>query len=81
MTCLLFFLNLGLSSLIWVVLGENVICDSKNALSDVFRALGVPATDYVMEGKFPVSKLGGLSLPVETESPPRETLSLLYKNG
>lgn len=43
------------------------------------KALGVPATDYVQEGRIPVSKLGGLSLPFE--SPPRETLSLLNKNG
>lgn len=43
------------------------------------NALGVPATDYVMEGRVPVSKLGGLSLPLE--SPARETLSLLHKNG
>lgn len=42
------------------------------------KALGVPATDYVQEGRIPVSKLGGLSLPFE--SPPRETLSLLHKN-
>uniref|UniRef100_A0A3Q3QGJ6 Phospholipid/glycerol acyltransferase domain-containing protein n=1 Tax=Monopterus albus TaxID=43700 RepID=A0A3Q3QGJ6_MONAL len=39
------------------------------------KALGVPATDYVLEGGVPVIKLGGLSLPLE--SPPRETLSLL----
>lgn len=44
-----------------------------------FRALGVPATDYVMEGRIPVHKLGGLSLPLD--SPARETLSLLRKNG
>ncbi|XP_068163781.1 lysophospholipid acyltransferase LPCAT4 isoform X2 [Antennarius striatus] len=43
------------------------------------KALGIPATDYVMEGGIPVSKLGGLSLPLE--SPARETLSLLYRNG
>ncbi|XP_041634746.1 lysophospholipid acyltransferase LPCAT4 [Cheilinus undulatus] len=43
------------------------------------KALGVPATDYVMEGGVPVSKLGGLSLPVEL--PARETLSLLHKHG
>ncbi|KAJ0055965.1 hypothetical protein NL108_017050 [Boleophthalmus pectinirostris] len=43
------------------------------------KALGVPATDYVLEGRVPVSKLGGLSLPFE--SPPRETLALLRKNG
>ncbi|XP_053199113.1 lysophospholipid acyltransferase LPCAT4 [Scomber japonicus] len=43
------------------------------------QALGLPATDYVMEGRVPVSKLGGLSLPLE--SPARETLSLLHRNG
>ncbi|KAM9717198.1 lysophospholipid acyltransferase LPCAT4 [Menidia menidia] len=43
------------------------------------KALGVPATDYVMEGRVPVSKVGGLSLPLD--SPARETLSLLHKNG
>ncbi|XP_030609635.1 lysophospholipid acyltransferase LPCAT4 [Archocentrus centrarchus] len=43
------------------------------------KALGVPATDYVMEGGVPASKLGGLSLPLE--SPARETLTLLHKNG
>ncbi|XP_072314925.1 lysophospholipid acyltransferase LPCAT4 [Eucyclogobius newberryi] len=43
------------------------------------KALGVPATDYILEGRVPVSKLGGLSLPVQ--SPPRETLALLHKNG
>ncbi|CAJ1085895.1 lysophospholipid acyltransferase LPCAT4 [Xyrichtys novacula] len=43
------------------------------------KALGIPATDYVMEGGVPVSKLGGLTLPLE--SPARETLSLLHKHG
>ncbi|KAM9426259.1 lysophospholipid acyltransferase LPCAT4 [Pholidichthys leucotaenia] len=43
------------------------------------KALGVPATDYVLEGGVPVSKLGGLSLPLE--SPAKETLSLLHRNG
>lgn len=43
-----------------------------------FRALGIPATDYVMEGRNPVRKLGGLSLPLD--SPARETLTLLRKN-
>lgn len=42
-------------------------------------ALGVPATDHVMEGRVPVSKLGGLSLPLD--SPAKETLSLLHSNG
>uniref|UniRef100_A0A7N6BZC1 Phospholipid/glycerol acyltransferase domain-containing protein n=1 Tax=Anabas testudineus TaxID=64144 RepID=A0A7N6BZC1_ANATE len=57
----------------------NLYADNVQKL--MAKALGVPATDYVMEGRIPVSKLGGLSLPVELESPPRETLSLLYKNG
>lgn len=52
-----------------------MICDALLG----FRALGVPATDYVMEGRIPVHKLGGLSLPLD--SPARETLSLLRKNG
>ncbi|KAM6908991.1 lysophospholipid acyltransferase LPCAT4 [Xenentodon cancila] len=43
------------------------------------KALGIPATDYVMEGRVPVSKVGGLSLPLD--SPARETLSALYRNG
>lgn len=42
-------------------------------------ALGVPATDYVMDGRFPVRKLGGLSLPLE--SPALETLRLLRRHG
>ncbi|KAL0970048.1 hypothetical protein UPYG_G00236440 [Umbra pygmaea] len=43
------------------------------------KALGIPATDHVMEGRVPTRKLGGLSLPLEP--PARETLSLLYKDG
>ncbi|XP_042368558.1 lysophospholipid acyltransferase LPCAT4 [Plectropomus leopardus] len=43
------------------------------------KALGIPATDYVMEGRVPVSKLGGLSLPLESAA--RETLSLLHRDG
>ncbi|KAK7910463.1 hypothetical protein WMY93_015147 [Mugilogobius chulae] len=43
------------------------------------KALDVPATDYVLEGPVPVSKLGGLSLPFD--SPARKTLSLLRKNN
>ncbi|KAM3590250.1 uncharacterized protein V6R79_006543 [Siganus canaliculatus] len=42
-------------------------------------ALGVPATDHVMEGSVPVSKLGGLSLPLGPAA--RETLSVLHRNG
>uniref|UniRef100_A0A672G4J2 Lysophosphatidylcholine acyltransferase 4 n=1 Tax=Salarias fasciatus TaxID=181472 RepID=A0A672G4J2_SALFA len=54
----------------------NLYADNVQKL--MAKALGVPATDYVMEGGVPVSKLGGLSLPLE--SPARETLSLLHKN-
>ncbi|XP_028841285.1 lysophospholipid acyltransferase LPCAT4 [Denticeps clupeoides] len=43
------------------------------------KALMVPATDYVMEGRFPVRHVGGLSVPLE--SPARETLQLLHKEG
>ncbi|KAL4007262.1 hypothetical protein ACER0C_001114 [Sarotherodon galilaeus] len=55
----------------------NLYADNVQKL--MARALGVPATDYVMEGGVPVSKVGGLSLPLE--SPARETLTLLHKNG
>nr|XP_046236876.1 lysophospholipid acyltransferase LPCAT4 isoform X2 [Scatophagus argus] len=55
----------------------NLYADNVQKL--MAKALGVPATDHVMEGRVPVSKLGGLSLPLE--SPARETLALLHKNG
>lgn len=55
----------------------NLYADNVQKL--MAKALGVPATDYVMEGRVPVSKLGGLSVPLE--SPARETLSLLHRNG
>ncbi|XP_073331293.1 lysophospholipid acyltransferase LPCAT4 [Pagrus major] len=55
----------------------NLYADNVQKL--MAKALGVPATDYVMEGRVPVCKLGGLSLPVE--SPARKTLSLLQRNG
>ncbi|KAF7653566.1 hypothetical protein LDENG_00081420 [Lucifuga dentata] len=55
----------------------NLYADNVQKL--MAKALGVPATDYVMENGVPVRKLGGLSLPVE--SPARETLSLLYQNS
>ncbi|XP_022623893.1 lysophospholipid acyltransferase LPCAT4 isoform X1 [Seriola dumerili] len=55
----------------------NLYADNVQKL--MAKALGIPATDYVMEGGVPVSKLGGLSLPLE--SPARKTLSLLLKNG
>nr|XP_040037277.1 lysophospholipid acyltransferase LPCAT4 isoform X1 [Gasterosteus aculeatus aculeatus] len=43
------------------------------------KALGLPASDHVMEGRVPVKKLGGLSLPLE--SPARKTLKLLRTNN
>lgn len=55
----------------------NLYADNVQKL--MAKALGVPATDYVMEGRVPVSKVGGLSLPLE--SPGRETLSVLRRNG
>uniref|UniRef100_A0A3B4XEG8 Lysophosphatidylcholine acyltransferase 4 n=1 Tax=Seriola lalandi dorsalis TaxID=1841481 RepID=A0A3B4XEG8_SERLL len=55
----------------------NLYADNVQKL--MAKDLGIPATDYVMEGGVPVSKLGGLSLPLE--SPARKTLSLLLKNG
>uniref|UniRef100_A0A3Q3LA66 Lysophosphatidylcholine acyltransferase 4 n=1 Tax=Labrus bergylta TaxID=56723 RepID=A0A3Q3LA66_9LABR len=43
------------------------------------KALGIPATQYLMDYGVPVSKLGGLSLPLD--SPARDTLSLLHDLG
>ncbi|XP_070710617.1 lysophospholipid acyltransferase LPCAT4 [Pempheris klunzingeri] len=55
----------------------NLYADNVQRL--MAKALGVPATDYVMDGRIPVRKLGGLSLPLD--SPARKTLSLLHRNG
>ncbi|XP_051757202.1 lysophospholipid acyltransferase LPCAT4 [Ctenopharyngodon idella] len=52
---------------------------AENVQKLMAKALGVPATDYVMEGRFPVKKLGNLSLPLEP--PAQETLKLLHKHG
>ncbi|XP_067303741.1 lysophospholipid acyltransferase LPCAT4 [Pseudorasbora parva] len=52
---------------------------AENVQKLMATALGVPATDYVMEGRFPVIKLGNLSLPLEP--PAQETLKLLQKHG
>lgn len=52
---------------------------AENVQKLMATALGVPATDYVMEGRFPVKKLGNLSLPLEP--PAQETLKLLHKHG
>lgn len=58
---------------------ENPDLYAENVQKLMAKALGVPATDYVMEGCFPVKKLGNLSLPLE--SPPQETLRLLRRHG
>ncbi|XP_054456983.1 lysophospholipid acyltransferase LPCAT4 [Anoplopoma fimbria] len=55
----------------------NLYADNVQKL--MAKALGLPSTDYVMEGRVPVNKLGGLSLPLE--SPAKETLKLLRRNG
>ncbi|XP_028330277.1 lysophospholipid acyltransferase LPCAT4 isoform X2 [Gouania willdenowi] len=58
---------------------ENPELYADNVQKLMARALGVPATDYVMEGGIPVRKLGGLSLPLE--SPAKEMLTLLHSDG
>ncbi|XP_077356490.1 lysophospholipid acyltransferase LPCAT4 isoform X2 [Festucalex cinctus] len=55
----------------------NLYADNVQKL--MAKALGVPATDYIMEGGVPVQKVGHLSLPLQ--SPGRETLTLLHKAG
>ncbi|KAF4111689.1 lysophospholipid acyltransferase LPCAT4 [Onychostoma macrolepis] len=52
---------------------------AENVQKLMAEALRVPATDYVMEGRFPVKKLGNLSLPLEP--PAQETLKLLREHG
>ncbi|GAA6070696.1 lysophospholipid acyltransferase LPCAT4 isoform X1 [Tachysurus ichikawai] len=58
---------------------ENPDLFADNVQKLMAKALGVLATDYIMEGLFPVTKLGGLSLPLEC--PSRETLKLLKSQG
>ncbi|XP_060772964.1 lysophospholipid acyltransferase LPCAT4 isoform X2 [Neoarius graeffei] len=58
---------------------ENPELFADNVQKLMAEVLGVPATDYVMEGRFPVTKLGGLSLPLE--SPSKETLKMLKCQG
>ncbi|XP_056622590.1 lysophospholipid acyltransferase LPCAT4-like [Triplophysa dalaica] len=58
---------------------DNPDVYAENVQKLMANALGVPATDYVMDGRFPVRKLGGLSLPLE--SPALETLRLLRRHG
>ncbi|XP_019726713.1 lysophospholipid acyltransferase LPCAT4 isoform X1 [Hippocampus comes] len=55
----------------------NLYADNVQKL--MAKALGVPATDYVMEGGVPVQRVGHLSLPLP--SPGREALTLLRKAG
>ncbi|XP_037117427.1 lysophospholipid acyltransferase LPCAT4 [Syngnathus acus] len=55
----------------------NLYADNVQKL--MAKALGVPATDYIMEGGVPAQKVGHLSLPVP--SPGREALTLLHKAG
>ncbi|XP_056091675.1 lysophospholipid acyltransferase LPCAT4 isoform X2 [Rhinichthys klamathensis goyatoka] len=58
---------------------ENPDVYAENVQKLMAKALGVPATDYVMDGRFPVKKLGNLSLPLEP--PAQATLELLLKHG
>ncbi|XP_066515075.1 lysophospholipid acyltransferase LPCAT4 [Hoplias malabaricus] len=58
---------------------ENPELYADNVQKLMAKALKVPATDYVMEGFFPATKLGGLALPLE--SPAKETLKLLKQHG
>ncbi|KAF5901907.1 lysophospholipid acyltransferase LPCAT4, partial [Clarias magur] len=58
---------------------ENPELFADNVQKLMANVLGVPATDYVMEGLVPVTKLGGLSLPLE--SPSRETQKMLKDQG
>ncbi|XP_077401798.1 lysophospholipid acyltransferase LPCAT4 isoform X2 [Vanacampus margaritifer] len=55
----------------------NLYADNVQKL--MAKALGIPATDNVMEGGVPVHKVGHLSLPLL--SPGREALTLLHKAG
>ncbi|XP_068444497.1 lysophospholipid acyltransferase LPCAT4 [Clinocottus analis] len=55
----------------------NLYADNVQKL--MAKALGIPSTAYVMEGRVPVEKLGGLSLPLE--SPARKALKLLRGGG
>ncbi|RXN36168.1 lysophospholipid acyltransferase LPCAT4 [Labeo rohita] len=57
---------------------QNPDLYAENVQKLMAKALRVPATDYVMEGRFPVKKLGNLSLPLEP--PAQETLKLLREH-
>ncbi|KAJ8382513.1 hypothetical protein SKAU_G00032910 [Synaphobranchus kaupii] len=52
---------------------------AENVQKLMAQALGIPATDYVMESRVPVRKLGCLSLP--PEPPARDALRLLQHDG
>lgn len=52
---------------------------AENVQKLMAQALGIPATDYVLESQVPVRKLGCLSLP--TEPPARNALRLLQHAG
>ncbi|MBN3308604.1 LPCT4 acyltransferase, partial [Amia calva] len=54
---------------------ENPNLFADNVQQLMARALGVPATEFVIEGGAPVTKLGGFSLPFQ--HPATETVSLL----
>ncbi|XP_061619171.1 lysophospholipid acyltransferase LPCAT4 isoform X1 [Phyllopteryx taeniolatus] len=56
---------------------NNPILYADNVQMLMAKALGIPATDYVMQGGVPVQKVGSLSLPLL--SPGREALILLHK--
>ncbi|XP_050970307.1 lysophospholipid acyltransferase LPCAT4 [Labeo rohita] len=58
---------------------QNPDLYAENVQKLMAKALRVPATDYVMEGRFPVKKLGNLSLPLEP--PAQETLKLLREHS
>ncbi|XP_026117431.1 lysophospholipid acyltransferase LPCAT4-like [Carassius auratus] len=58
---------------------QNPDLYAENVQKLMAKALRVPATDYVMEGRFPVQKLGNLSLPLEP--PAQETLRLLREHS
>ncbi|KAJ3585306.1 hypothetical protein NHX12_014027, partial [Muraenolepis orangiensis] len=51
---------------------------AENVRKLMAKSLGLPATEYVMEGRVPVRKLGGLSLPVEP--PAKPALALLRRD-
>ncbi|KAK7177228.1 hypothetical protein R3I93_001271 [Phoxinus phoxinus] len=58
---------------------ENPDLYAENVQKLMAKALRVPATDYVMEGRFPVEKLGNISIPLEP--PAQAALQLLQKHG